>query len=65
MAQAAKYRLQTVQELQDELLRLKREQLNNRILMRVGNFANTAEFKTTRRDIARLKTIIKEKQDAS
>lgn len=65
MTQAAKYRSQSMQELQDELLRLKREQLNNRILMRVGNFANTSEFKSNRRDIARVKTIIKEKQDAN
>ena len=65
MTEAAKFRSQSLQELRDELLQLKRTQLNNRILMRVGNFANTAEFKSTRRDIARLKTIINEKQDKS
>ena len=62
MTEAAEFRSQSLQELKDQLLELKRKQFKSRILYRNGNFANTAEFKVMRRDIARVKTVINEMQ---
>ena len=43
-------------QLQDELLKLKKEQLNLRFQQATGQLENTARFKQIRRDIARVKT---------
>ncbi|PWE16547.1 50S ribosomal protein L29 [Marinicauda salina] len=43
-------------QLQDELLKLKKEQFNLRFQQASGQLENTARVQTVRRDIARLKT---------
>jgi large subunit ribosomal protein L29 len=52
----------TVDQLQDELVKLKREQFNLRFQRASGQLENTARVRQVRRDIARLKTIAAEKQ---
>jgi large subunit ribosomal protein L29 len=43
-------------QLQDELLKLKKEQFNLRFQQATGQLENTARFQKIRRDIARIKT---------
>lgn len=43
-------------QLQDELLKLKKEQFNLRFQQATGQLENTARFTQIRRDIARIKT---------
>lgn len=46
----------TVDQLDDELLKLKKEQLNLRFQQASGQLENTARMREVRRTIARLKT---------
>jgi len=46
----------TVDQLDDELLKLKKEQLNLRFQQASGQLENTARMRDVRRTIARLKT---------
>ena len=48
--------------LQDELLKLKKEQFNLRFQRATGQLANTARVRQVRRDIARLSTIAAQKR---
>ena len=48
-------------ELQDELLRLRREQFSLRMQFASGQLGQTHLLNTVKRDIARLKTVMKEK----
>ncbi|GBF27349.1 50S ribosomal protein L29 [bacterium MnTg02] len=52
----------TVDQLQDELIKLKREQFNLRFQTASGQLENTARIRQVRRDIARIKTIEARKQ---
>jgi large subunit ribosomal protein L29 len=52
----------TVDQLEDELARLKREQFNLRFQTATGQLENTAQVRHVRRDIARIKTIEKMKR---
>jgi len=45
----------TKDQLQDEILKLKKEQFNLRFQRATGQFENTARIRQIRRDIARLK----------
>jgi large subunit ribosomal protein L29 len=51
----------TTDQLQDELLNLKKEQFNLRFQRATGQLEKTARVKQIRRDIARIKTIAAEK----
>lgn len=51
-------------QLQDELLKLKKEQFNLRFQKATGQLEKTARVKIVRRDIARIKTIAAEKSAA-
>ncbi|GAB6071217.1 50S ribosomal protein L29 [Thiomicrorhabdus sp. Kp2] len=51
----------TVEELNAELLDLLKEQFNLRMQNATGQLSNSAQLKTTRRSIARVKTIIRQK----
>ena len=51
--------------LQDELLKLKKEQFNLRFQRASGQLENTARVRVVRRDIARIKTILAEKAAAN
>ena len=46
-------------QLQDELLKLKKEQFNLRFQQASGQLENTARFGQIRKDIARLKTDVR------
>ena len=53
---ASELREQTVDELTNELVRLRRDHFNLRMQRGTGQLANPARFKSVRRDIARVKT---------
>lgn len=53
----------TLDQLQDELIKLKKEQFNLRFQTATGQLENTARVRQVRRTIARIKTITKHKQD--
>ena len=55
-------RAMTVDQLDDEVLKLKKEQFNLRFQRATGQLANTARVKEVRRDIARVKTVAKQKR---
>ena len=47
----------TKDQVQDEILKLKKEQFNLRFQKATGQVENTARIRQIRRDIARLKTV--------
>ena len=51
-------REKTVDELKDELVRLKRELFNIRFQLVDGTFINMARVQILRREVARVKTVI-------
>jgi len=61
---ASEVRDMTVDQLDDELLKLKKEQFNLRFQKATGQIENTAQVSKVRRDIARVKTIAAEKVKA-
>ncbi len=58
----ADLRAMTVDQLDDEALKLKREAFNLRFQRATGQLANTARVREVRRDIARIKTIAAQKR---
>jgi large subunit ribosomal protein L29 len=59
---AADIRTMTVDQIDDEVLKLKKEQFNLRFQRATGQLENTARVREVRRDIARLKTIAQHKR---
>ena len=57
----ADIRAMTTDQIEDEVLKLKKEQFNLRFQRATGQLENTARLRETRRDIARIKTIAKQK----
>jgi large subunit ribosomal protein L29 len=57
-------RSMTLDQMDDEVLKLKKERFNLRFQRATGQLENTARLRETRRDIARLKTIAKQKRSA-
>jgi large subunit ribosomal protein L29 len=57
MTKPADLRTKTADELNDQLLTLKKEQFNLRFRRASGQLENTARVGQVRRDIARIKTI--------
>jgi large subunit ribosomal protein L29 len=58
-------RAMTVDQLEDEILKLKKEQFNLRFQRATGQLENTARVRVVRRDIARMKTVAREKHAAT
>jgi large subunit ribosomal protein L29 len=54
----------TLDQLEDELIKLKREQFNLRFQKATSQLTNTARVREVRRTIARIKTIEREKRVA-
>ena len=52
----------TADELKDNLVKLKKEQFNLRFQKASGQMENTARVRQVRRDIARIKTVLHNKQ---
>jgi large subunit ribosomal protein L29 len=61
---AAQVRGMTVDQLNDELIKLKKEQFNLRFQAASGQLENTARVREIRRDIARIQTITRQKSAA-
>ena len=59
---AADVRLMTLDQLTDELLKLKKERFNLRFQRATGQLENTARVRQVRRDIARIETIARQKR---
>lgn len=59
---AADLRAKSADELKDSLLGLKKEQFNLRFQQASGQLENTARMRQVRRDVARIKTLLKSKQ---
>jgi large subunit ribosomal protein L29 len=59
---AADARAMTLDQLDDEVLKLKKEQFNLRFQRATGQLENTSRVRTIRRDIARMKTIAMQKR---
>ena len=61
---AADIRVMTVDQLGDELMKLKKERFNLRFQRASGQLENTARVRQVRRDIARIETITRQKRGA-
>jgi large subunit ribosomal protein L29 len=55
----------TVDQIDDEVLKLKKEQFNLRFQRATGQLENTSRVREVRRDIARLKTVARQKRAAA
>jgi large subunit ribosomal protein L29 len=55
----------TVDQIDDEVLKLKKEQFNLRFQRATGQLENTSRVREVRRDIARLKTVARQKRVAA
>ena len=62
MSTAGDFRAMTIDQLDDELLKLKKEQFNLRFQKATGQLENTARVRQVRRDIARIKTVAQQKR---
>jgi large subunit ribosomal protein L29 len=62
---AADIRAMTIDQIDDEVLKLKKEHFNLRFQRASGQLENTARVREVRRDIARLKTVAVSKRHGS
>ncbi len=62
---ASDLRDKTPDQLDDELIKLKKEQFNLRFQAATGQLENTSRVRQIRREIAKVKTVMAEKQAAS
>ena len=63
-ARLSDLKVMTEDQLDDEALKLKKEQFNLRFQRASGQLQNTARVRVVRRDIARVKTIAAQKRAA-
>ena len=64
MAKASDFRSKSPDQLKEELLQLKKEQFNLRFQQATGQLEKTARIKVVRRDIARVRTLLREQARA-
>lgn len=62
---ASELRAQTLDQMKDELVKLKKEQFNLRFQKATGQLEKTARVKSVRRNIARVKTFLRQKINES
>ena len=62
---AADLRNKSVEELNEELVALRREQFNLRMQQATGELANHHQHRKVRKDIARVKTVLNELKGAA
>ncbi len=55
----------TVDQLGDEMIKLKKEQFNLRFQQATGQLENTARIRQVRRTVARIKTLVKQKKTSA
>ena len=58
----ADVRVMTVDQIDDEVLKLKKEQFNLRFQRATGQLENTSRVRVVRRDVARVKTVAAQKR---
>jgi len=61
---ASELRSKSAAELQEEMIKLRREQFNLRMQQATGQLAKPDQFRKVRKDIARLKTVVAEQRNA-
>ena len=61
---AADIKTMTVDQMDDEVLKLKKEQFNLRFQRATGQLENTSRVREVRRDIARIRTVAQQKRAA-
>ena len=59
---AADVRMKTDKELEDRIMELRKEQFNLRFQKATGQLASTARVTAVRKEIAKIKTVIGERQ---
>jgi large subunit ribosomal protein L29 len=59
---SADARAMSVDQIDDEVLKLKKEQFNLRFQRATGQLENTSRVRLVRRDVARLKTVARQKR---
>ena len=64
MTKIADLRVQTPDQLSDELLKLKKEQFNMRFQAATGQLEKTHRVSEVRKDIARIATLLREQRAA-
>ena len=64
MLTADDLRQMTVDQLDDEVLKLKKERFNLRFQRATGQLENTSRVREVRRDIARIRTVARQKRAA-
>ena len=57
-------RSMTIDQLDDELMKLKKERFNLRFQRATGQLENTSRVRQVRRDIARIRTVAQQKRAA-
>jgi large subunit ribosomal protein L29 len=62
---ATDIKVMTIDQIDDEVLKLKKEQFNLRFQRATGQLENTSRVREVRRDIARLKTVAKTKRSGA
>lgn len=62
---ASELRNKSIEELSDELVQLRREQFNLRLQQATSELSQNHQHSRVRKDIARVKTILNEKQRAA
>ena len=62
---SADLRAMSVDQLDDEFMKLKKERFNLRFQRATGQLENTARVRAVRRDIARIKTIAAQKRSGT
>ncbi|NNL18942.1 MAG: 50S ribosomal protein L29 [Boseongicola sp.] len=62
MMKASELRESSVAELNEELVKLRKEQFNLRMQDATGQLTNQDQFRKVRRSIARVKTVLNEKR---
>jgi len=55
----------TIDQLDDQLVKLKKEQFNLRFQRASGQLENTARVREVRRDIARIKTLARQQREGA
>ena len=58
----ADVRALTSDQIEDEVLKLKKEQFNLRFQRATGQLENTARVRQVRKDVARMKTVARQRQ---
>jgi large subunit ribosomal protein L29 len=65
VTKASDLRARTADQLEEQLLQLKKEQFNLRFQKATGQLENTARVRQVRRDIARIMTVLGQQQPAA